>query len=392
MFSQRLKQTRLARGLSLEDVVARMGGIVTKQALSKYERGISIPSPVVLTQLASALGVNTTFLFSEPAVEVRFLAYRKHSALGKREQEQVESLLAHRLEERVRLQELIGESNGSSIPLRLFSVRTVEDTEEAAVELRRKWNLGLDPIMNVTAILEDHFVHVILVSGKDHFDGLSAIASEGDRVRAAAIVTRFDVPGERQRLNLTHELGHLVLDVAEDVRSDEEKVAFRFGAAFLAPREVIVREVGQRRGVIQLGELLLLKRQFGISLQALLYRLRDLEIVSDSHYQKWCRDINFLQWRKHEPDELPPERPHWLVFATMRALDAGLLTLGQAESLLDETLQHDQPLSLIEKRAFMRLPAEKRRELLSEQANHMAEHYSGEYEWKEFQGGEFVDD
>ena len=35
MICQRLKQLRLARGLSLDALAAEMGGIVTKQALSK---------------------------------------------------------------------------------------------------------------------------------------------------------------------------------------------------------------------------------------------------------------------------------------------------------------------------------------------------------------------
>jgi transcriptional regulator with XRE-family HTH domain len=69
MNSQRLKQLRLARGLSLDALAAKLGGIVTKQALSKYEQGKAKPSPRVLTQLASTLGVKAVHLFTEPELE-----------------------------------------------------------------------------------------------------------------------------------------------------------------------------------------------------------------------------------------------------------------------------------------------------------------------------------
>src|SRR2546429_9664360 len=104
MSNRRLKQLRLARGLSLEELAAELGGIVTKQALSKYEQGKARPSPLVLNKLAAVLRVKAVHLWSEPTVKVEFVAYRKRSALPKREQEKVESIIIQMLEERVRLQ------------------------------------------------------------------------------------------------------------------------------------------------------------------------------------------------------------------------------------------------------------------------------------------------
>jgi transcriptional regulator with XRE-family HTH domain len=55
MNGQRLKQLRLARGLSLQQLAEAMGGIVTKQALSKYEQDKDEPSARVLAALSEAL-------------------------------------------------------------------------------------------------------------------------------------------------------------------------------------------------------------------------------------------------------------------------------------------------------------------------------------------------
>lgn len=309
MNSQRLKQLRLARGLSLEALAIALGGAVTKQALSKYEQGRSQPTPRILTKLAAALGVKAAQLFSEPDIDVQFIGYRKASRLPKREQQQIEGWISQNLEERVRLQQLIHPESDVKLPIKAFSVSTLEAVEQSAEYLRGLWQIGLDPIASVASTLEDHFIHVLDVEARDGFDGISAVAYDADQqVVAAAAVTRCGVAGERQRLNLTHELGHLVLRLPENV--DEEKAAFRFGAAFLAPAASVYQEVGRRRTSLSLEELLLLKQYFGMSLWALLYRLRDLDIINESHYRDWCTQINKRGWRRQEPGELPNEQPH----------------------------------------------------------------------------------
>jgi len=74
---------------------------------------------------------------------------------------------------------------------------------------------------------------------------------------------------------LAHELAHLVLRGGNNTQS--KKLAYRFGAAFLVPREPLVREVGEKRTSLNVNELLLLKGRFGVSVQALIRRMRELE-------------------------------------------------------------------------------------------------------------------
>jgi len=390
LIGQRIKQLRLARGLSLDALAAEMGGIVTKQALSKYEHGKTQPTAIVLNRLAVALGVKTAYLWREPSIQVRFIAYRKGSGLGKREQTKVENFVRQTLEDRVNLQEIIKQVNGSKLPIQAFPVKKIEDAEGAAGELRKQWNLGIDPIANVTSMLEDHFVHVIEIDASETFDGISAVAEDDeDKVIVAAVVTRRGTPGERQRLNLTHELGHLVLNISENV--DEEKVAFRFGGALLIPAEMLLKEIGTKRTLIRPDELLLFKRRFGMSLQALLYRLHDLDVITDSYYKQWCMDINRLEWRKQEPGELPPEPPQWLRQNVLRAIAEGIVGKEEAERMLEETIEMEQPRSLIERRAFLKLPIEERRRIMAEQAEKAAQYYEQDTEWREFQGGDIVE-
>ncbi len=383
VLTMRLRQLRLARGFTLEALAAAMGGVVTKQALSKYEGGKAQPSLRVLTTLARALEVKTLELYRAPEVQIEVLAFRKQSQLGKKEQERVENLVARMLEDRTRLQGLIAEDGETDIPANAMPVRTLDGVEERADELRRRWNLGDDPVARMTDVLEDHHVHVAEIDASERFDGLAAVAlSEDGTVRAAAVVSRRGVPAARQRLNLAHELGHLVLKPGKGV--DEEKAAFRFGAAFLAPASTLRREVGVRRSAIGVDELLLLKRRYGMSLQALVHRLHDLGVINDLHAQQWWRTINAKGWKKVEPEEAPPEHPQWLRRTTLRAFSEGLLTASEAESLLGEKIEEHPSASLVERRAFMRLPLDERRRLLAQQADATADHYRRDRGWREF--------
>ena len=79
----------------------------------------------------------------------------------------------------------------------------------------------------------------------------------------------------------------------------------------MAPASEILTEVGTKRSFITLQELIFLKSRFGLSIQALLYRLRELDIINNSYYKNWCIEINKKNWKKHEPAEMKPEKPIW---------------------------------------------------------------------------------
>ena len=71
----------------------------------------------------------------------------------------------------------------------------------------------------------------------------------------------------------------------------------------------------------------LLKQYFGVSIAAILYRLRDLGIISESYYTLWCREISRRGWKKQEPYEVTREHPPWLRLNVLRAQGEGQLLL-----------------------------------------------------------------
>ena len=155
----RIKHLRLAIGLSLEELAASMGGIITKQAISKYENNLAKPTHSVGAKLATALGVPPIELWREPLVNIQFVAYRKRASLTKTHQAHLEAFVSTKLEQRCRLQNACGPAP-FEVPLMQFPAPDERRAEEAAEKLRTKWRLGVDPIADMTAILEDHKVHV----------------------------------------------------------------------------------------------------------------------------------------------------------------------------------------------------------------------------------------
>lgn len=390
MVQMRLKQVRLAKGLSLEGLSEKMEGLVTKQALSKYEKGLMVPSMHVLTKIAEALETKAAYLWTEPSLKVELTAYRKHSALLRREQETIESIVCQTMEERVKLQELVQGPVSVNLPKESSKVGSLEDAEGSAEKLRDEWKLGTAPIASVTGTLEEQFIHVLTIDSlSDKFDGIAAkVVDEHGDMKAVGVVTRRGLPGERQRFNLLHELGHVVMDVQSNV--DEEKAAFRFAGAFLAPASLLFREVGRRRSNIQLEELLILKRLLGMSIQALLYRMRDLSIINESFYKHACIQINKLGMRKSEPEPLPQEEPRWVKLNALRAYAEGLITKEEGERLIGEPLAETSK-QIMNRRAFMDLPLKARRQILKDQAEALASQYEHDPDSHEIGGGDFID-
>lgn len=387
----RVRLLRLGRGMTLDELASAAGGVVTKQALSKYERGLMRPSPRVLVALARALGVRTSELLAAPRFDIEILAFRRQSRLPQKERQRVESLVSRMLEARVRLQQVSGQGNGLHLALGQYKPSSLEDCEAIAAKVREAWLLGSDPISCVTDVLEKHHIHVFHMQTAAAFDGLAAVArDDSGTVRAAAVVSREGVAGERQRLNLAHELGHLVMQ--ESVGVDHEKAAFRFGAAFLAPRELVWEDTGRARRQVSLGELLLLKKRYGMSVQALVYRLHDLGIIGDNQAAALWRQISARGWRTEEPGALEPERPQWAHRAALRAIAEGALTVAEAEDMLGERTEGAPRPETADRRATMRLPMRERARRLRTDAARARADYVENQEWISLLGGDLLPD
>jgi transcriptional regulator with XRE-family HTH domain len=333
---QRIKQARKANHMSLRNLAEKAE--ISAMAISKYERDLDTPSSGVLLRLAQALGVSIDFMFRPQTISVQLQAYRKHAALGVKEQDAIQMRIQEWLERYLEVESFFPEEE-PSVGLPAYSIHSVEQVEDAALELRGNWDLGLDPIENLMQVLEDRGVKVGLVSGFEHFDACTFIA-DGIPV----IVSKAELPGDRQRFNLGHELGRLVLDVDKEL--DLESVCHRFVGAFLVPAQAARFELGFRRTMLDMNELYMLKHKYGLSMQTWIFRARDLEIISENAAARLFQRFRANGWRRREPGEaLPSEKPLRMERLIYRALAEDLISRSKAQELLGE-LGRAEPLQL----------------------------------------------
>ncbi len=334
MLGERIKQARLAAGMSQRDLASRAG--VSAQAVSKYERNLDIPSSGVLLRLSEALGVKIDYFFRQHTVKLIAPAYRKRAALPRKEEKAILNRIQEWLERYLEAEDLFPEeySQSFALPNEISQdVAVPEDAERIATELRSAWGLGLDPIGNLTELLEDKGIKVGLVDATEDFDACAFVTEEGSPV----IVVKNCLPGDRQRFNLAHELGHIVLRSADEEFA--EKAAHRFAGAFLVPEPVAYKELGKKRNELNLYELHLLKHKYGLSMQGWICRARDLGIISEKLFERLFRAFRKHGWHRKEPgDEMPPEEPKRMERIVMRALAENIISEGRAAELLGKPM------------------------------------------------------
>ncbi len=337
---QRIKISRRAEGLSLRDLEARIDNRVTAQAISKYERGESIPSSGVLIALANAFGVSVDYLASDSEVAVEAVDFRRKRLTGKREEAQVEARVLDLLERYLSVEEILGLPTVAQDMPRDAPWPVLHDlieVEQAALGVRTHWGLGLDPIPDLVEILEERGVKVLSMP-LANIDGLTARARREDRNIASVIVVNRKDWGERQRFTVAHELGHMVLDVAQKL--DDEKAAHRFAGAFLMPADTLRAEVGKHRSSIGWSELFDLKGMFGVSVQALTYRCKDLGIFANPLFSRLFNEFSRRGWRSppyREPWAMDSEEPRRFQRLCFRALAEGAISESRAAELLGKS-------------------------------------------------------
>lgn len=327
MVGARLKQARLLAGMTQRQLAAELrarGFKITAAAISKYEKGKSFPTAQFMLLASSVLGVPGSYLLHEPETEVQWTAFRRHSGFGKRKQEAVMAFASDLAELQVELHSLLYPDSPPDLPAPA-KAKDYEDAEEIAGQVRAAWDVGNRPLDNLVQTAEDRGVIVIGWSDDSgKFDGLSGWCGN-----YPVAVINIDRSADRKRFNLAHEIGHLVMDTSQS-SVDEEGLAHRFAAALLVPEEHAFYELGRERRRLDWGELMMLKRKYGLSMGAWIRRARDLQIISERHYEELNIERSSLGWRVREPVEyLGDEEPLQLKLMVQRAVAEGLVSIDR---------------------------------------------------------------
>lgn len=222
---------------------------------------------------------------------------------------------------------------GLTNPLDLQS----EDIESISTDLRSLWGLGPGPISDITLLLENHGV-IISRLELQHSD-IDAFSQYSNHDNTPYIlVNSSKLSTARSRFDMSHELGHMVLHrhVTDDYNIDKneyrtlEKQAHRFSSSFLMPESSFLRDIYN----IELDFFVEMKRKWKTSVKSMIYRCKDLNILSEYHSRRLWIQYNQRGWGKGEPldDSLEPEYPRLLKRAIELLVNEGITT---PESILD---------------------------------------------------------
>lgn len=339
-FGERLRLARLRAGLSLAALAEKVTPKVSPQAINKYEQSEMLPSSSVLVGLAQALGVSLDFLMSNQVVALDGVEFRKRSATSEKERALVEAEVIDHVERYLAIEDILAlpERPSDLDAIEPADIDDLDAAEEKASWLRDKWNIGGDPIPSMAALLEERNVRVIEIDGHDGFFGLTCHVKRPVGKPSIRVVVRRNVNVERNRFTLAHEVGHAVIGDCKGAKL--EKAIDRFAAAFLVPADHLRKEVGTGRTAFAYEELVRLKHLYGISMWALLYRLKDVGIISETNLKNLFR-TPARAWLKSEPEELKQdgetarlEKPQRFESHVYRALAEGFIASTKAATLL----------------------------------------------------------
>src|ERR1700685_2889720 len=312
---ERLRQAREALGLtqvSLADMLC-----VTKQAISNYECGADNPSPAVFDQMRIVLRQEAQFFMRSAFVggsSTKF--YRSMASATKRARLRAEArhcwireLMSH-ISEFIEFPVVSFPEAISCDPQKI----TMEEIETIAASLRDQWRLGTSPIPNLVEVAEANGAIVIRHNlDSAYLDGLSEwLIPES---RPLIILNSDKNVSVRSRMDLAHEIGHMVLHrkVSTEKLEDQENFdlieeqAFRFGSALLLPESGFLEDLYS----VSLDALRSIKLKWKVSISMMIERLKHLGIVDLEQHRRLRINYSTRRWNQEEPyeSEIAIEQP-----------------------------------------------------------------------------------
>ena len=358
VFAIRLQNARKVSGMSQAELASKMSELqsvcpamykgVSSTAIEKYENGVMVPdNDIIMVTIAKALNTNVANLRRPFRVTIGEFDFRKKSKLGKKAVERIKIMARQRIEKYVEVERLLNEEIGCKVDFCHLVVRNRNDARAIAYKLRQEWNMGIGPISNAINLLENHGVKVIEVEeDPELFDGTSSMVDGIPVVVLNANVGDTSNPKhhntyERRNLTLFHELGHQLMNIAEDIEDKEkENICNAFASEFLIPSDMFIKIFGPKRTGISFFELKDVQREYGISARALMYKASELGVITPSRYKYFNISLNKNpQWRDAiDETAMLPQHSTRFKRLVYRALATDVISISKSAELLDKSV------------------------------------------------------
>ncbi|MCB9437333.1 MAG: ImmA/IrrE family metallo-endopeptidase [Anaerolineales bacterium] len=356
---RKLRLAREKRGLTQEEAAQIIN--VGRTTMINIEKGDRRVRPEELVQLAIEYGRDVSEFVEEIRYEhlytqPQFRGPEQYENEGDAEIEQwIEELkdLAYSYYE---IEQLLDAPLVKKYPAEyeIGRLKAEELGESIALEERQRLGLGDKPIPVLRTLLEQEVglrIYYLPLRPSKY----SAIYVYSDHI-GGCIAVNNQHPEERARMSLAHDYGHFLtsrykptlynIEGYHSRRSENEKIADQFAVHFLMPTTGIMRrftDIRKAKGKVTPYDLVEMAHYFGVSFEALSYRLEGLKLIPSGmldHLNDEGFKVRDVQ-RRLGLEQLPASRQrlplrHQLL--AVEALDQGVISENQLADLFEVDL------------------------------------------------------
>ncbi len=320
LIGRRIREARERRDISQQKVADALG--IPRTAVTNIEAGARNVSTLELTKLGALFNLSPAAFLD--GAEVSDLAVVRARALSEATSSPEFGPVIDRMidlcREGAELRRLLDQDTTVSMPDYAQRIANSGDAvrqgEARAREERRRLGLGNAPIGNLPELIGDQGIWVASAAKDDFPNDVSGLFLHHSSIGMAVLINGTHKP-VRRRFSYAHEYGHALFDRQEELRltqnrnSNElvEKRANAFAAAFLMPVGGVLdqlrvlgkgqpsrqaqfvysvatdlneeAEIRPRTGsqVITFQDAAVFARHFGVSYEAMVWRLRNLDLL-----------------------------------------------------------------------------------------------------------------
>lgn len=331
----RITEARESRAMSMEELADCIQ--VTRQSISKYERGIISPSAEMLQCISTCLDFPPEFFYiseEKSSTGNSPLFFRSNANIAKKVKSACKYQIKWTDDIKRRLEKYVDfiERNLPVVENNYEDI-SLEDIEELALSIRGKWGISDEPIVDVVGLLENQGVIIGQFAASCHcaFKGIDAFSCWKDGT-PYILYNSNQKSAVRTRFSILHELGHLILHSSIDEENAVKKEtvdyadiqADRFAAAFLLPATSFPKDI---RGT-SLTSLEIIKRKWGAALSTIIKRCETLDLLTENQINYLKRQMTTKKYWHKEPldDELTVAAPEMLRDSILLLIDNHIIT------------------------------------------------------------------
>ena len=324
------------KGITQSRLAAEIDGL-TQGNLSRIEKGLIGITPELLLKIARYLDFPLSF-FNKCQVKtpISEFYYRKRASMSRKVLIQLEATMDIY---RLIVDELLSSFDIPEFNLSQFDLESGGSPEQVARKIRQELGLPKGPIENLISVVESHGIMIIeLSSPTSKFDGITLFTDSNQPI----IFVNKDMPNDRKRFTIAHELGHLIMHIPFSIPPDrdEEGEANKFAGEFSMP------ELDCFNQLLNMGfrDLALHKRYWQMSMAFIITRANAIRAIPEQKTKYFRIELSRRGWRKKEPINVYLDQPGLLSSLVKAHMDDLNYTIDDLRELLGLSAQGYQQL------------------------------------------------